>query len=463
MASTGARTSEAGLTATTVPGAGGRAPREARDHVPGSATYMDRARRVIPRGMASRGRARAVPVVFRDAAGSRLWDVDGNEYVDTVMALGPLLLGHSPRDVLDAVAAQLQRGILYGGQFTGEAELAERIVDVVPSAEKVLFSNTGSEAVAAALRIARASTGRQKIIKFEGHYHGWLDPMFVNSPGVPSQPVQRGQVTPVHNVPGQQPSADVLVLPWNDEVALELALKEHSGTIAAVIMEPLAFNLGTFAPSEGYLLRVRDLCTSHGTLLVFDEVVAGFRVGLGGAQALLGVTPDITVMAKALASGFSLAAIAGTDEALWSCTTGPVYHGGTYNGSPACVAAGIATVDRLRGESPGVYAQLDSLGRRLADGVRAQARAHDLPIVVNQIGSVIQLFWHQKGVVSDYRTAAAADPAPIAELCERILAEGVYATPRGLLFLSTAHSEDDVDRIVGAFDTAMAALADSRT
>lgn len=436
------------------------APQSALARVPGSMEHMARARSVIARGIASRGRLRAVPVVFDRASGAHVYDVDGNEFVDLVMALGPLLLGHTPAPVLERVQEQLGRGIQFGGQHVGEVELAERMVRLVPCAEKVVFANTGSEAVQAAVRIARATTGRRLVVKFDGHYHGWIDPLFINSPGVPAQRLAGPRLDVVHNVPRQPTPDEVLVCPWNDLGALAALLDELGEDVAAVIMEPIPFNLGTFWPAAGYLEGVRALCDRYGSLLVFDEIVSGFRIALGGAQERLGVAPDLATYAKSIASGFPIALVAGTDAAMASAVDGPVCHGGTYNGTPASVAAANATLEVLESGAPHIYRELDALGVELADGLRGLARAARVPLVVNQIGSVIQLLWAPHTPVRSYRDVDSAQARPVAELCERVLADGVYAAPRGLLFLSTAHQSPDLERVVRAFDLALDSLLD---
>ncbi|RYE41687.1 MAG: aspartate aminotransferase family protein [Hyphomicrobiales bacterium] len=423
--------------------------------IPASVSYMERARRVIPRGMTSRGRSRAVPVAFHKGEGAHLFDLDGHRYVDLVMALGPLLLGHSPTPVIDAVRHQLDSGVQFGGQHVREAELAERIVQHVPGAQKVLFSNTGSEAVQAAIRIARATTGRRIVVKFEGHYHGWIDPVFVNSPGVPAERSEDAIVPLVHNVAGQPSPTDILVCRWNDLDALQAVFDKYGADIAAVITEPIPFNLGTVFGDPGYLPAVRTLTETHGALLIFDEVVSGFRVGVGGAQAMLGVTPDLTTFAKAMAAGFPIAAIAGTDEAMASAIDGPVFHGGTYNGTPMSVAAAIATIDHLSANEATLYAHLDAMGKRLATGLTGLAVKYSIPLVVNQIGSVLQLLWGPSLPVRSFADADAAEVAPVAAISELALAEGIYAPPRGIMFISTEHTPADIDLVVAGYDHAI--------
>ncbi|MFE2037432.1 aspartate aminotransferase family protein [Streptomyces scopuliridis] len=329
-----------------------------------SRSHLDRARQVIPRGVSSAKRAalRPTPLAFVRAAGSRITDVDGNEYVDYVAGYGPMLLGHQPASVLEAVREQLAAGVLYGGQHEAEAELAERIVRLVPSAERVLLSVTGSEAVQAALRVARAATGRRAIVKFEGHYHGWLDPVTANGPGSPagSGPTPRPVVVPDHSVVGPE----VLVCPWNDTQALADLLARHGTETAAVIMEPVAVNGGNLFAQEGYLAEARRLCDQYGCLLVFDEVVTGFRLALGGAQQRLNVVPDLTVLAKALGSGFPISAVAGRAEVM-RVAEGPVAHSGTYNGNALSVVAANATLDVLETKQDTVYPLLERLSGEL--------------------------------------------------------------------------------------------------
>ncbi|MEZ5078836.1 MAG: aspartate aminotransferase family protein [Solirubrobacterales bacterium] len=446
----------AGEGVNPLPGQSGDVPEIAVKHVPGSVRYMDRARRVIPRGLASRGRVRAVPVAFERGEGAHLYDVDGNEYVDCVMALGPLLLGHSPRAVIDRAIGQLDNGIQFGGQHEGEAELAERVVKLVPCADKVVFANTGSEAVQAAVRIARATTGRRLLVKFEGHYHGWIDPLFVNSPGVPPQPLRPDATVPeVHNVPGQVTSDEVLVCRWNDPKAFAELMDRVGDEVAAVLTEPIPFNFGTFWPESGYLEEVARISRQHGALLLFDEIVSGFRLGTGGAQEILGVTPDIATYAKAVASGFPIALVAGTEEAMVSAVSGPVIHGGTYNGTPASVAAAIATIDLLVEQGEELYPRLDAMAGRLAEGFRRSAERLGAPLGVDQIGSVVQLLWGVPIPPHDFAEAASGATAPVSEVCERMLAHGVHVAPRGLFFLSAAHDDEDIDRVLAAFDTAL--------
>ncbi|MGH6959237.1 MAG: aspartate aminotransferase family protein, partial [Dongiaceae bacterium] len=321
-----------------------------------AADLFGSAQRVIAGGVSSDARRSAgVPLYVDHAAGSKLWDVDGNEYVDYVLGQGPTVLGHCPPEVVAAVADQAARGICYAAQHRLEVEVAERLCGMVPSAELVRFNSVGSEAVHGALRLARGHTGRPKVLKFEGHYHGWFDPILyslhpdLELAGSADEPIA------VPGSAGQPPSAvdDLVVVGWNDLEALRTALEKNAGEIAAVIMEPILFNTGAIVPSPGYLEGVRELCDEHGALLIFDEIISGFRVAPGGAQERLGVLPDLATFGKAMAGGMQVSAIAGKDEVMDAIADGRVAHAGTFNSQPVAMAAAaavLAVLDEQRAE-----------------------------------------------------------------------------------------------------------------
>jgi glutamate-1-semialdehyde 2,1-aminomutase len=428
--------------------------------LPGSQAYMDQARQVIVRGAASASRAgrRPTALVIDRAEGCRLHDVDGNAYLDYCLAYGPMLLGHNPPAVVEAVRAQLERGVLYGSQHRGELELAERVVRLVPGAELVAFAGSGSDAVHAAIRIARAATGRQLVLKFEGHYHGWIDPVYVNVPGVVPQEGP-GPLPVVHGTAGLGDPGGVVVTRWNDVAALEETLLRHGEEIAVVLMEPIACNFGCFEAAPGYLERARELCDRYGCLLCFDEVITGFRVALGGAQERCGVNPDLAIFAKALASGFPIALVAGTERALAPAATGPVFHLGTYNGNATAVAAAVATLETLEAGGAGLYEALEWRAARLASGLRSAARDAEVPLVVMQSGAVLQLLWDTRDPVRSYAEAWASDPARVADAALHLLAEGIHVLERGLLFVSTEHGDAEIDETVAAARLALARVA----
>ncbi len=428
--------------------------------LPRSSAYLDDARSVLARGTGSAGRLRRLDAspVLASGDGAHCTDLDGNTYIDYFLAFGPLFLGHRPKPVLDAVMAYLAGDqIIAGGPHVLEAELARLIVETVPCAERVVLSTSGSEAVQVAIRIARAKTRRRTVLKFDGHYHGWMEPVSVNALGT----VPVTGPPPLELVPSVAEAGlpdEVIVCPWNDVAALEAMLARFGDEIACVIMEPVPCNFGTFLPAPGYLEACRDLCRAHDVVLIFDEVVTGFRLALGGAQELLGVTPDMAVFAKAIASGFTVAAVAGTTEAMAPAADGPVYIGGTYNGAGPSAAAAIATIEHLRDHGE-IYGRVDRLAGRLAGAVNDAATATGLPLFASQIGGVIQLLWRPRQPIRDYADARTCDQTPVARLAGLLLAEGVLVHERGLLFLSAAHSDADIDHTAAAFARGIAILA----
>nr|WP_246211587.1 aminotransferase class III-fold pyridoxal phosphate-dependent enzyme [Phytoactinopolyspora alkaliphila] len=392
-----------------------------------------------------------MPVAIRAASGAHLEDLDGNRLIDCVLGLGPILLGHNDPRITEAVIAQLRRGVSIAAEHEGEGRLAQMLVDHIPFVEKVTFASTGSEAVAAAVRIARATTARTKILKFDGHYHGWLDPVFVNVPGAMA-PVSHPAFGARHAVAGLAASDDVVVVPWNDTDAITEAFSRHAAELAAVIMEPLALNFGVIPPDPGFLETVRRLCDRSGALLLFDEVLSGFRLAHGGAAEILGVEPDLVVYAKALGAGQPIAAVGGTAAAMASIVHGPVKPAGTYSGNPVSVAAGIAMLEVLEERSSGLYRQLEAVGDVVAQGLREVAARRGIPLVVQRAGSVLQLLWSPREPVRCYADAFLSDAEMVARLCEGMLHHGVLAAPRGLLLLSAAHGQAEAEAVIAAFD-----------
>ncbi len=414
-----------------------------------SLEHMRHATSTLVRGAASAARLRTQTpsIAFEKASGVVLTDVDGNEYVDFALGLGPILIGHSTDFVLAAAEEAMRRGLVFAGQHRQEAEFADLVTQCLPSAEVVGLASTGTEGMHLAVRLARVRTGRTKVIKFAGHYHGWADPLFVNAPWMAGS-------EPTHNVPGLPAPPGITVLPWNDEEAIrgEFASSEE---IAAVIMEPVPCNYGVFTPRPGYLEAVRELCDAHGTQLVFDEVLTGFRLSLGGAQEHLGVMPDVTVASKAMAQGFPGALIAGTRDALAPLESGPMRTGGTYNGSPPTMAAGVATLRYLQENRDRVYPHLSALGERLAAGLGDVAAASGAPLQVNQLGSVLQLFWGLDESPTDYEQALTDDREAVAKLAGALLRRGFHVPERGLMLLAASHTEEHIDAVVAAAKEAL--------
>lgn len=407
------------------------------DRYAGSRAQHERARASLAGGVGSSFRApqRPVPITFARGSGSRLWDVDGNEYVDFGLAFGPMLLGHSPQPVVEAVRHQLETGIGYGAGHRAEAELAEALVRTVPAAELCVFSSTGSEAVHAALRIARSATGRDRVIKFLGHWHGWFDPVSVGAPGRPDGRPTTG---------GQDPlaSRSTTVCAWDDLPALADALGDD---VAAVIAEPVPVNGGCIPPSPGYLEQVRAMTQEAGALLVFDEVITGFRLALGGAQERLGVLPDLAVLGKALGAGFPISAVVGRADVMEEVVTQRVSHAGTFNLNPICATAALAAVTAYERGAAEIYPHLEAMGGRLAGVLRAAGENTGLGLTVNRVGGAAYAFCSEVPV-NDYAAALDADVEAYRHFARELLDDGIHVINRGLLYVSTAHTEDDLER-----------------
>ncbi|WP_083459142.1 aspartate aminotransferase family protein [Jiangella muralis] len=410
-----------------------------------------RASRVLPAGVSSDARRGLPEPVYVDhAAGAHLTDVDGNDYIDYVLGQGPMILGHSAPEVVEAVTRQVARGQAYAGQHALEIEAAELVQAMVPGADLVRFNTVGSEAVIGAWRLARGLTGRQKILKFEGHYHGWLDAaLWSLHPPVDAAGPRQAPV-PVPASGGQQASAgaDLVVAPWNDLDAFTALLAAHRDEIAAVVMEPLLCNTGCISPAPGFLEAVREQTSAAGALLVFDEVITGFRLARGGAQEWFGVVPDLAVYGKAIAGGLPVAAIAGRAEVMDQITAGTVGHAGTFNSNPIGMAATVATLGRLQRDGDELYPRLRTLGGRLMAGLRDVAAAAGVPMLVDGPGPVFQTYLTSADAVRDYRDFAATDRAGMARLHAGLLRRGINIVPRGLWFLSAAHTEADIDHTV---------------
>jgi glutamate-1-semialdehyde 2,1-aminomutase len=410
----------------------------------------ERARRSLAGGVATAFRAAQlpVPVTFERGAGARLWDIDGNEFVDYALAFGPLLFGHSPEPVLAAVERQLRRGLGFGASHELEAELAEAVCRTVPSAELCVFNTTGSEAVHAAVRISRAATGRNRIVKFLGHYDGWYDPIHV---GVPPQRI------PGPGTAGQDARAaeSVTVVRWNDPQALADALADD---VAAVIMEPLNVNGGCIPPEPGFLAEAAALTRSAGAVLIFDEVITGYRLSLGGAQERFGVLPDLTVLGKALGGGFPISAVCGSRDLMETVASGPVAHVGTFNANPICAAAALAAIQTLEHGRDSIYPRLERHATTLAETLEAEGSRQGLALRANHDVGVLCAFVSD-GDIGSYEATLDADPAAFRRFSAALLDNGVHVIPRGLLYVSTAHADDDVEETQAAIASACASFA----
>jgi glutamate-1-semialdehyde 2,1-aminomutase len=431
-------------------------PKETETHR--SEELFARAVELIPGGVNSPVRAfRGVggtPRFIRSAEGATLTDVDGHTYIDYVGSWGPMILGHADPEVREALSDALARGTSYGAPTELEVLMAEEITSAVPSIEMVRMVNSGTEATMSAIRLARGVTGRNKLVKFEGCYHGHGDSLLVKAGsgvatlGLPDSP----------GVP-QQLAADTLTVPFNDAAALEQVFAEQR-EIAAVIIEPVVGNMGCVRPREGYLQQVRELSSRHGALLIFDEVMTGFRVARGGAQELFGVMPDITTLGKIIGGGLPVGAYGASREIMRHVApAGNIYQAGTLSGNPLAMTAGLVTLKRLR--DPSVYERLERAGERLCRGLTDAAREVGIQTVTNRVGSMWTSFFTSEPV-TDWATASGSDRALYGKYFHAMLAEGVYLAPSQFEagFISTAHTDELLDKTVEAARRALAKMVD---
>ena len=404
---------------------------------------------LMPGGVNSPARAWTAvggqPLFVDRGEGARVWDADGAEYVDYVCSWGPLVLGHAHPEVVAAVVEAARRGTSFGAPTELENRLAAMVAESIPSMERVRFVSSGTEAGMSALRLARAFTGRDRIVKFEGGYHGHADALLVSA----------GSGAAAHGVPTSAGvtasfARDTLVAAYNDADSVRALFEAAPGEIAAVIVEPIAANMGVVPPAPGFLRALRDIASRHGALLVFDEVVTGYRVGYGGAQELYGVTPDVTILGKIIGGGMPVGAYGGAKEIMDAVSpVGPMYQAGTLSGNPVAMAAGVRTLELLR--EPGVYDGLETAAARLAGGLREAFAEAEIPLTVNRVGSMMTLFF-TAGEVTGWASVSASDKDAFARFFHRMIEEGVYLPPSGFeaMFVSTAHTAADIDATIQA-------------
>jgi len=430
--------------------------RRSRTHYPQSNRLFETAQRILPGGVDSPVRAfksvGATPLFIVRGKGARIEDADGHEYIDYVMSWGPLIHGHAPAGLVKALGAAAKRGTSFGAPTDLETRLAQRVATLMPSLERVRFVSSGTEAAMSAVRVARAATKRDKIIKFEGCYHGHADPFLVQAGsgamtlGVPTSP----------GVPAAA-AADTLLARYNDLDSVERVVNDHRGAIAAIIVEPIAGNMGVVAPRDRFLSGLRTICDREGMLLIFDEVISGFRAAAGGAQQIFAIRPDLTCLGKIIGGGLPVGAYGGRADLMeLVAPAGPVYQAGTLSGNPLAMTAGLWSLTEL---SPGLYRHLAALGKELAEGLAAAARAARVPLQVNAFGSVLTPFF-TSGPVRDYQSALASDTQRYAAFFRGMLARGIYPPPSQFeaWFLSGAHTRKDVTRTIEAATAVMKEL-----
>lgn len=393
------------------------------------------------------------PLFMERGKGSKIYDADGREYLDYVMSWGPLIFGHAHPDIIGKIQKVLERGTSFGACTGFELELAKLVVDAVPSMEMVRFVNSGTEATMSAVRLARGVTDRKKILKFDGCYHGHVDSLLVKGGsglatlGIASTP----------GVP-EELAALTVSIPYNDAAALTKTIEQDPRGFACVIVEPVAGNMGVVTPKEGYLSLLRDLCTKHGIILIFDEVMTGFRISMGGAQQKYGITPDLTCLGKIIGGGLPVGAYGGKREIMQEIApSGPVYQAGTLSGNPVSMAAGIKTLKMLREAE--TYEKLDYRTQYLCDEMKKRADKIGVPITINRAGSMLTVFFH-KGPITNYEEAKQSNLKHFAKYFHGMLSEGIYLPPSQFeaWFMSMAHTDQDLEKTIQTHDKVLKTL-----
>ena len=430
-----------------------------------SYALYEEAKKHLPSGASSNVRVYAhdpFPILFRKGLGSRIWDVDDNEYVDLLSSYGSVILGHSHPKILKAISEQIQNGTMLGTTTELEIDVAKKIQSAVPSAEMVSFANTGTEATMEAIRIARAFTGRDKILKFEGHYHGHHDYVLfsVESPSVVAGLEQAPSKLPYYPGIPDGISRTVVVAPWNDTSSLERVLKRNANDLAAIITEPVMGSAGIIPPKDDYLKSVRELADKYDALLIFDEVLTGFRIAPGGAQEFYGVKPDIACYAKALGGGTPIAAVTGRRDVMGMIGPGKIGYGGTYNGNSMCLAAASATLDELLANDGEIFKHMHVTGAEIVEGLRDLLAHYDHPGIVQGIGPMFQLYFTEAKKILNYRHTLQSNFAKFRDFRNLMLRRGIYLHPDGSerMMISAAHDNTDVESILAAAEDSLKEL-----
>ncbi len=391
-----------------------------------------------------------VPLFMERGDGPYFYDVDGQELLDYGLGWGPLIVGNNHPKVNAAVTEQLSKGYTFGYQHLGEIELAERMCNVIPGVERVIYSNTGTEAVQSALRIARAYTGRKKILKFEGHYHGWLNNMLVS---VHPSEDQLGRTSPTCGGQPEEEYSLIVAVPWNDLDAARRAFAEHKGEIGAMITEAILINSGSCMPNDGYLNGLIELCRENGAVSIFDEVITGFRIALGGAREYYGLKPDLSIYAKAVAGGFSMSAVGGSAEILSVLEDGRTTHAGTYNGNPICTAAAKATIDIL--SEPGTYERMHAHGHAIRDAIEEAAGENGIPLVTSGVGTAFSVHIGLSEPPKNWPDVMRADSDRYDRFRTAMRDRHVLCLPEGRWYVGASHSDKELEKVLPAIRESM--------
>ena len=420
-----------------------------------SKELFERANAMVAGGVSSQIRRAEspVPLFFERGKGSKLWDVDGNEYVDYVMGMGPNLFGHAPDFILDAVTRDIQDGFCFAGQFEGELAVTELIRKAIPLDGLVRYASSGTEIDQLVLRLARAFTGRNKWVKFEGHYQGWTDTVLYSVHPPLDQAGPDDNPTPVGESAGMAPGAadDIIIAQWNDLDALQSIFDAHGNEIACVIMEPIMGNTNCIVPRPGYLQGALEICECNGALLVFDEVITGFRVALGGAQELSGVVPHLATYGKSVAGGFPLSVLAGRSDIMAMVGDGTVQHGGSFNSNVMVISAARASLEHVSADPEAFYSDLNGRGLQLMEGLRDAARRAGTDMLVQGVGSTFWTTFTDRAEITDYREHAKyVDDEKYTRFAAEMLEHGVRLATNARWHMSSAHTDEDVEKSVAA-------------
>lgn len=442
------------------------------EYAPGLTTrkswnLYQRALKVMPGGASSHGQCYPVfdpyPLTFERGKGSKIWDADGNQYIDFILSMGPCILGHCHPKLMEAVRAQLEKGTAFAVLSEREVKLAEKVCEIVPNADMVRFSNSGTEATMHAIRIARGYTGKDKIIKFEGCYHGAHDYVLLGGLGTPSlgSSIAPFKIAATWGIP-EETARTVILLPWNDLSVVEKTLKRRAHEIAAIITEPILMNIGTVLPEKGYLKGLQELCEKYDVIFILDEVITGFRLAPGGAQEYFGLEPGLATFAKALGAGFPISAITGLKEIMEQVVPGKIMHAGTYNANPLCVAAAYTALTELTKNDGAAFKHMHKVGRMLQDGLQDAVEKTRTEGIVQGVGAGgCQLYFTKMKKIRNYRDFFSTDSEKYLRFHKELLKRGIYFHPQQYehLFVCTEHTTEDVQKAVTAAEQALKAIA----